>query len=202
MCVNVCPLCQRFQKFHIKACQKIKELPRGAFAIAHLTGEDLTRADDPGSQSRAVQDPASSPGLPLQPRSILAPSPPPQDGPAGLGLPLVVQGSPHPSQLPARTYSGRSGQRELEGWTSAALAGSEPGLPELGKTGLSRTRQALGEGAQRDRTQLWGTETGDGDKRVIRDSGATVIRTAGAPESTSRDSVTASRWRPRPPAPP
>lgn len=76
------------------------------------------RADALGSQSWALQDPASSLGLPLQPLSILAPSPPPQDAdaPAGLGLPLVVQGSPHPSQLPVRTYLGRSGQRELEGW--------------------------------------------------------------------------------------
>lgn len=89
---------------------------------------------------------------------------------AGLGLPLVVQGSPHPSQLPARTYSGRSRQRELEGWTSAALAGSEPGLPELGKAGLSRTRQALGEGAQRDQTQLGGRRRGT----VTKESSGTV----------------------------
>lgn len=80
-------------------------------------------------------------------------------------------------------------------------AGSEFGLPELGKAGLSRTRQALGEGAQRDRTQLGGRRWGDGDKRVIRDSGATVIWTAGAPEITSRDRVMASQWRPCPPSP-
>lgn len=117
---------------------------------------------------------------------------------AGLGLPLVVQGSPHPSQLPARTYSGRSGQRELEGWTSAALAGSEPGLPELGKAGLSRTRQALGEGAQRDQTQLGGRRRGT----VTKESSGTVEpRSSGQRGHLKAHHVTASRPRGGDPVP-
>ena len=181
------------RNFTSKRVRKLKENSQEGPSPRPLSQVTLTRADVPGSLGQVGQGPATSPGPPLQPRSFLAPSPPPQDAAAGLGLPLVVQGSPHPRQLPARTYARRSGQREPEGWTPPALAGSEL-LPELGKAGLSRTRQALGEGAQRDRTQLGGG--GDGDKRVVRDSGATVIRTAGAPESTSGDRVTASRPRP------
>ena len=195
--MNVCPSCQRFQKFHIEACQKIKgELPRGAFATAPLAG-DPHAADVPGVTGSGGAGPGHLPRA-SSPASELLGSKPSSPGRCGRPwAPPRRSRQPPPRQLPARTYAGRSGQREPKGWTPPALAGSELGLPELGKAGLSRTRQALGEGAQRDRTQLGGGG-GDGDKRVVRDSGATVIRTAGAPESTSGDRVKASRWRPRP----
>ena len=180
------------RNFTSKRVRKLKENSQEGPSPRPLSQVTLTRADVPGSLGQVGQGPATSPGPPLQPRSFLAPSPPPQDAAAGLGLPLVVQGSPHPRQLPARTYARRSGQREPEGWTPPALAGSEL-LPELGKAGLSRTRQALGEGAQRDRTQLGGGAT------VTKGSSGTVEpRSSGQRGRLKAHQATGSR--PRDPA--
>lgn len=144
------------RNFTSKRVRKLKENSQKGSSPRPLSQVTLTRADAPGSLSRAGQGWPPPQGFLFSLGASWLQALLPRDAAAGPSLPLVVQGSPHPRQLPARTYAGRSGQREPEGWTPPALAGSELGLPELGKAGLSRTRQALGEGAQRDRTQLGG----------------------------------------------